>query len=65
MGYSCRTRPSRPTMADCDAGRAAPTRIRKSDGCAERPRVATSMRRPRRHVASSMVDERLTRSDFS
>jgi hypothetical protein len=28
--------------------RAAPTRIRKSDGCAECPRVATSMRRPRR-----------------
>jgi hypothetical protein len=29
-------------------GRAAPTRIRKSDGCAECPYVATSMQRPMR-----------------
>ena len=29
-------------------GRAAPTRIRKSDGCAECPHVATSMQRPMR-----------------
>jgi hypothetical protein len=35
-------------VQEAELGRAAPTRIRKSDGCAECPYVATSMRRPMR-----------------
>jgi hypothetical protein len=38
-------------------GRAAPTRIRTSDGCAECPHVATSMRRPRRQHGDETVTE--------
>ena len=35
-------------VQEAELGRAAPTRIRKSDGCAECPYVAASMQRPMR-----------------